>query len=86
MKHLLHPPAASRSSLASTDPASAPQPLLVKSEDCVVATTTAAAAADSTLAIALGAGLGVGIPVIAIAAYFLFFRKSGSTAPSNAVP
>jgi hypothetical protein len=54
-------------------------PLLVKSADCVVTT-------DSTLAIALGAGLGVGIPVIAIAAYFLFFRKSGTTSPSNAVP
>lgn len=58
-------------------------PLLVKSADCVVTTTPAA---DSTLAIALGAGLGVGIPVIAIAAYFLFFRKSGTTSPSNAVP
>ena len=79
MKHVLHPPAASRSSLASTEPAGAPQPLLVKSADCVVTT-------DSTLAIALGAGLGVGIPVIAIAAYFLFFRKSGTTSPSNAVP
>jgi hypothetical protein len=83
VKHVLHPPAASRSSLASTEPAGAPQPLLVKSADCVVTTTPAA---DSTLAIALGAGLGVGIPVIAIAAYFLFFRKGGTTSPSNAVP